>query len=492
MMRRRLQCKVELDLTGALPDFPVNPEVRETSWKVAPVPRRLYSRYLDLGDVSPANTDHFMTALNCPVNGIQTDFDDGHCPTWRTQLRGLYNVFAAVHGHLEGVPAIEKAPVLMLRPRAWNMIEHNMIVAGKKVPGPLFDFGMLMFHCSKKLIAAESGPFFYLSKLEGSSEAQLWNNIFVWAQNELGIPHGTIKACVLIENVLASFELEEILYALRDHSLGLNCGIWDYSASFVNKFGHRPDFVLPDRNKYVNMKRHFLKSYMDLVVHTCHKRGAHATGGMAATLLSSKDPELTTKIVQGKVTEMQAGVDGFMVYDVRLVPVFLKVGGKSSTSNQLTCLRNDVKVGPFDLLEMPSGGVTLNGLRHNIAVGTLFIYSWLEGKGHFNYKGSVEDSATAEISRSQLWQWIHHRATLEENGQTITRKLIQSLIEEFEVEFMKANSAHFQSETKKEQLRVAADMLEKIVTKRDFPEFITTYLNQDNAFRIYQKQWELV
>ncbi|XP_064077203.1 malate synthase-like [Macrobrachium nipponense] len=237
MMKERVRRKVELDITGALPGFSENPKITKSDWVVAPVPERIVDRRLDLGDVSPANTDKFVEALLCPVNGIQTDFDDGHCPTWKGQLRGLHNVYRAVFGLIPGVPDITKVPVLMLRPRAWNMIEHNMLVDGKEVPGPLFDFGLLMFHCGTHLLKAKSGPFFYMSKLEGANEAKLWNDIFCWSQDKLSIPQGSIKACVLIENILASFEMEEILYELREHSLGLNCGIWDYSASFVNKFG---------------------------------------------------------------------------------------------------------------------------------------------------------------------------------------------------------------------------------------------------------------
>lgn len=488
MMKERLRRKVEMDINGHLPSFIRNLKVEEGSWRVAPVPKRLVCRKLDLGDVSPANTDKFIEALQCDVNGIQTDFDDGHCPTWCAQLGGLHNVYKAVFGLFPGVGDIGKLPILMLRPRAWNMIEHNILVDGKEVPGPLFDFGLLMFHCASRLVAAQSGPFFYLSKLEGANEARVWNNIFCWTQDKLNIPQGTIKACVLIENILASFEMDQILYELRNHSLGLNCGIWDYSASFVNKFGHRSDFVLPDRNKYVNMQRHFLRSYMDLVIQTCHRRGAHATGGMAATILESQDPNVITKITEAKYREILAGADGFMVYDVRLVPVMNKMLTHVEI-NQIHTQRQDVQLTPEDLLQMPSGGVTLDGLRHNVAVGILFIDAWLQGKGHFIYKAAVEDSATAEISRSQVWQWIRHRATLEDNDEVITRSLVQQLIKDF------VNSAvvlddqmPFKSDKDKERLQAAAEIFEEIVTKRDFPEFLTTYLNLDHTFLSYQKK----
>ncbi|KAK7075803.1 Malate synthase [Halocaridina rubra] len=544
MLKERIRRKAHLDITGEVPAFTHDPEVHDKDWMVAPVPNRVIDRRLDLGDVSPANTEKFVEALCCPVNGIQTDFDDGHCPTWQGQLRGLYNVYRAVHGLIPNVPEISKVPVLMLRPRAWNMIEHNMLpgkdcgssstpkrarkainleiklqvlardergestaaiklsmqhsectlrtirenaVDGKEVPGPLLDFGLLMFHCASRLVATESGPFFYLSKLEGANEARLWNKIFCWTQDKLSIPQGTIKACVLIENILASFEMEKILYELREHSLGLNCGIWDYSASFVNKFGHRKDFILPDRNKYVNMQRHFLRSYMDLVIHVCHKHGAHATGGMAATILESRDLNIVTKVSEAKMREMLAGVDGFMVYDTRLIPVvqrFMMYGA----ANQIDRKRDDVNVRAWDLLQVPSGGVTLAGLKHNIEVGILFIDSWLRGQGHYIYKGAVEDSATAEISRSQVWQWIRHQATLEDNGKVITRKLVQSLIEDFlgSTESL-SEVIPLSSVQDKERLKTAAEIFEEVVTKRDFPEFLTTYLNLDHTFLKYQK-----
>ncbi|KAK4301254.1 hypothetical protein Pmani_026589 [Petrolisthes manimaculis] len=481
MLKERIKKKVEIDLSGNLPTFPPKSEVRGGNWKVAPVPRRLTCRYLDLGDVTPADTDRFIKALQCDVDGIQTDFDDGHCPTWRGQLLGLHNVCRAVMGQLPGVKNISQVPILMLRPRAWNMIEHNMLVDGKEVPGPLFDFGLLMYHCATTLVAAESGPFFYLSKLEGANEARLWNYIFCWAQDKLNIPHGTVKACVLIENVLASFEMEEILYELRHHSLGLNCGIWDYSASFVNKFGHRQDFVLPDRNKYVNMQRHFLRSYMDLVVQTCHKHGAFATGGMAATILKPRDLKTITQVTSSKARELVAGVDGFMVYDMGFVPIMKKLIAPRNP-NQLEKLREDVVIKPFDLLTMPSGGVTLEGLKHNIAVGVLFIEAWLRGKGHYIFRGAVEDSATAEISRSQVWQWIRHRATLEDNGEVITRGLVQKLVCEFVKEAVDVEGRD------RETIQIAAEIFEEVVTKREFPEFLTTYLNLDHTFLAHQKQ----
>ncbi|KAJ9573471.1 hypothetical protein L9F63_009131 [Diploptera punctata] len=475
----RLNRKCTLKKTWQMPQFLDTGVRREKNWKVAQVPERLRNRHLDLGDVSPANTEHFTSSLLADVQGIQVDFDDGHCPTWRNQIIGLHNVYRAVHNLIPGAPVIEKAPVLMLRPRAWNMVEHNMLVNGKEVAGPLFDFGLLMYHNAQCLFQAHSGPFFYLSKVEGANEAQLWNDIFIWAQEKLGIPQGTIKACVLIENILSSYEMEEILFALKEHSLGLNCGIWDYAASVICKFGERREFVLPDRNKYVNMERHFLKCYMQLVVQTCHRRGAHATGGMAALLLPSTSDTYFTAIYEvckAKLQEIKTGVDGFMVYDLRLIQHINKLWEVSAPrENQLSVTLDGITVTAQDLIQMPSGGVTFAGLKHNISVAILFIYNWLQGRGHFYHHGAVEDSATAEISRSQIWQWIRHQTCMEDHPGAVTKSLVNKLAVEFVMQF-KATEKH------RRLLEAASDVFMQIVTKRNFPDFITTYLNDSHIF----------
>ncbi|XP_078260860.1 malate synthase-like [Rhinoraja longicauda] len=488
ILQLRIVKKLGLDRLGGLPEFlPHTSHIREDqSWKVQPVPQKLQNRHIDLGDVSPANTEHFIRALNSTAQGIQTDFDDGHCPTYLNQIQGLFNVYKAVHSQFPDIPHISKVPILMLRPRAWNMVEHNMLVHGKEVPGPLFDFGLLMYHCGLILFENGCGPFFYLSKVESHLEARLWNKIFVWVQKKLGLPNGSIKATVLIENILAAFEMEEILYELRDHSAGLNCGIWDYSASFVNKVGHRREFLLPDRSKYVNIEKTFLKSYMDLLIKTCHKRGALATGGMAALLLP-RDKEgldyqrVLANVRRLKLLEINAGVDGFMVFDLDLIKPMTKLFLEHTDGpNQLHVLREDVDVTPSDLLTMPSGGVTLHGLKYNIGVGILFIEAWLRGQGHFYFRGQVEDSATAEISRSQVWQWLRHRVKLEDDGRIVTRNLVQALVKEVETELK--DVLHHHTDSSKGQLAVASEIFLEIVQKRDFPEFLTTYLNLEHTF----------
>ncbi|XP_059202796.1 malate synthase-like [Centropristis striata] len=478
----RVSRKAQLDLSGDLPGFlesTINIR-RDPDWRVLPVPPRLQRRHVDIGDLAPCDTQRFIKALRSPAQGLQVDFDDGNCPTFYNQIKGIHNVLKAVHNQFPNVPDISQAPVLMLRPRAWNMVEHNIMVEGREAPGPLVDFGLLMFHCGRKLYENKSGPFFYLSKVESFMEARLWNKIFIWTQQKLGLPVGSIKATVLIENVLAAFEMEEILYELREHSAGLNCGIWDYSASFVNKFGHRQAFLLPDRSKYVNMEKRFLRSYMDLLVQTCHRRGALATGGMAALLLP-QDPQsdsyrrVLATVTRLKLLEIQAGVDGFMVYDLSLIEPMQKLFKlHTEGENQLDQLRHDVTVTPEDLLSMPSGGVTLSGLMYNIAVGVLFINAWLSGKGHFFYRGQVEDSATAEISRSQVWQWIRHQTGLEDDSRLVSRRLVSDLTKEIMMELKVLCPSV--------SLPSAADMFLEVVLRRDFPEFITSYLNQDHTF----------
>ncbi|GLH01927.1 Malate synthase, glyoxysomal [Gryllus bimaculatus] len=487
---KRLTTKCTYQKLDQLPKFRNSPERHEKHWKVAPLPQRLQNRHLDLGDVSPANTDHFKKALLADVQGIQVDFDDGHCPTWKNQLIGLYNIFKVVHGQFSGIPSLSTLPILMLRPRAWNMIEHNMMVNGKEVPGPLFDFGVLVFHNAHELFKEGSGPFFYLSKLEGADEAELWNDIFVWAQQKLQIPYGTIKACVLIENILSSFEMDEILYKLKDHSLGLNCGIWDYAASIISKFGHKKNFMLPDRNKYVNMSRHFLKSYMLLVIKTCHKRGAHATGGMAAQSLSmentSRNSEIIENVCKSKLQEISAGVDGFMVYDIGLVPYINKLWKQHAPEpNQLSVLPNE-SVSPEDLLQMPTGGVTVNGMKHNVQVAILFIYYWFQGRGHFEFKGAVEDSATAEISRSQIWQWIRHKASMEDVNGIVSKHLVSKFASEFITE-CKKNNQFCNSIDDYQKIIAAKEIFLELVTKREFPDFITTFLNNNYIFWHFHK-----
>ncbi|KAH0560304.1 malate synthase-like [Cotesia glomerata] len=456
-------------------------------WKVAPVSDRLSNRRLDLGDVSPSNLEHFSAAMCADVQGIQVDFDDGHCPTWFNQIYGLHNVYKAVHNLVPELPDVSQAPILMLRPRAWNMMEDNFSINGKSIPGSLFDFALLIFHNGKKLQQSNSGPCFYLSKIESYQEAKLWNDIFSWSENKLELPYGSIKACVLIENILAIFEIERILYELKDHSLGLNCGIWDYAASIISKFANNGSFVIPDRNKFVNMNQPFLKKYLQLVIKTCHKRGTHATGGMIARYLQKNISEdyqnLLNNILESKLMEIQEGIDGFLIYDLSLIPAIKdlwKKGDKFNENNQINyCSLKEIT--KEDLLTLPKGGVTIEGLKHNICVSILFIYNWLNGKGHFIHRSSVEDSATAEISRSQIWQWIRHSTRLESfDNVVVTRKMVhyfaKEILENLLIESEKNGDV-------KKKLILATDLFFGLINSYEFPEFITTYLYNAYPFK---------
>ncbi|XP_063701919.1 uncharacterized protein LOC134831994 [Culicoides brevitarsis] len=453
-----------------------------SDWKINELPKKLQNRKLDLGDCAPSDKQHLVNALNADVQGVQLDFDDGFCPTWENIIQGIYNISQAARSKLPGMQkTIEKCPVLMMRPRAFNMIEHHCMIRGRKVPGALFDFALLMHHNGKLLSEMGVGPYFYLSKIESAEEAALWNKIFIWTQDKLNIPQGTIKACILIENILAAFEMEDILYAIKDHAIGLNCGIWDYSASIIQKFGHNEEYLIPDRNKYVNVGKTFLKNYMKLVVRVCHDHGALATGGMVAKLLpkdtKTEHYQNVKKAIQdGKASEIQLGVDGFLVFDMRAVEALKELWDQHTTKeNQVHVLPNIAQVTPESLLKVPKGVVTIEGLRHNLNVSLLFIYHWLLGKGTFIYNQSVEDSATAEISRCQLWQWLRHKVPIENYENQLV--IYPWLMKELQNEVYRASKRYCKLYIHKKLIMIAKSFLIEIITSRHPPEFITTYLN---------------
>ncbi|XP_053675722.1 malate synthase-like [Anopheles nili] len=488
LLQNRCRRRLLLDEGKWKPRFQNDSETLE--WSIDKLPERLRNRKLDLGDVSPANTVHFVDCLYANVQGIQVDFDDGHCPTWRNTVQGLFNVKRAVQGDLPGAPAdVQAYPILMLRPRALNMIEHHCIVDGKEVIGPLFDFAILMYHNARAMASLGIGPFLYLSKIEDPAETHLWNKIFTWTEHVLGLDKGTIKACVLIENILGAFRMEDILYSIREHAIGLNCGIWDYCASIVAKFGKDKEFLLPDRNKYVNMGQPFLRNYMRLLINICHRRGALATGGMAAKILPIgkekpllTDEEIIESVKLSKSVEIDAGVDGFMIYDLRMVDAINDLWHrKSHSDNQLNILPNINQVTAESLLQIPQGGVTLAGLGNNITVALLFIYHWLTGSGVFFLNGSVEDSATAEISRSQLWQWIRMGATVEDAENTVvTRKLVYQMMDKI---VSTAYRAWCITAPDRKRLLSSKFMLLDIISSRNYIEYITTHLNDSHKFR---------
>jgi malate synthase len=462
LLGRRADRQGDFD-AGAFPTFLASTaEVREGDWRVAPIPRDLLDRRVEI--TGPVDRKMVINALNSGAQVFMADFEDSHAPTWRGTIEGQINLRDAVAGDIE-FRAGEKhyrlnptVATLMVRPRGWHLVERHVTVDGEPVSASLFDFGLFFFHNAKALIAKGSGPYFYLPKLESHLEARLWNDVFVAAQEALGIPRGTIRATVLIETIPATFEMDEILYELRDHSAGLNCGRWDYIFSFIKKFRSRPEFVMPDRAR-VTMDRHFLKSYVDLLIRTCHRRGIHAMGGMAAQIPIKGDDAANAKaldkVLQDKIREVHAGHDGTWVAHPGLVPVASGAFASLAASHQLSVRRDDVHVTPRDLLTVPEGEITEAGLRTNVDIGIQYLESWLRGVGCVPIYNLMEDAATAEISRSQVWQWIHHGARLDD-GRVVTERLVQQVIK-----------ALFPTET------LAARLFNQLMTGADFPEFLT-------------------
>jgi malate synthase len=450
---------------GEVPDFlPETRQIRSAAWTVAPIPADLTDRRVEI--TGPVDRKMVINALNSGARVYMADFEDSNAPTWRNNLEGQINLRDAVRGTItftspEGKPySLGGSPAtLMVRPRGWHLDEKHMTVDGRAISASLFDFGLFFFHNAAALIAKGSGPYFYLPKLESHLEARLWNDVFNLAQDELGIPRGTIRATVLIETILAAFEMEEILYELREHSAGLNCGRWDYIFSVIKKFRQRPDFVLPDRAR-VTMDRHFLKSYVDLLIQTCHRRRAHAMGGMAAQIPIKHDPAANEaaleKVRQDKLREVRAGHDGTWVAHPGLVPIAAQVFDAGMPgANQLHVLREDVKVTASDLLAVPDGEITAAGLRANVDIGVQYLESWLRGVGCVPIYNLMEDAATAEISRSQVWQWVRHGARLSD-GRVVTEQLVRQIMAEL-----------FPTKS------LAIELFERLMTGAEFAEFLT-------------------
>ena len=416
--RAARQARIE---AGELPDFLESTRaVREGDWRVAPVPPDLQDRRVEI--TGPAGDRKMViNAFNSGARIYMADFEDANSPTWANVLDGQQNLTDAIERTIsleqgeKSYRLVDDIAVLLVRPRGWHLQERHAVVDGVHVSGGLFDFGVYLSRNAERLLERGSGPYFYLPKLESHLEARLWNDVFCFAQDRLGLPRGTIKATVLIETILAAFEMDEILYELREHSAGLNAGRWDYIFSVIKKFRDRPEFVLPDRVQ-VTMTVPFMRAYTELLVATCHRRGAHAIGGMAAFIPSRRDPEVNevalTRVTEDKRREAGDGFDGSWVAHPDLVPVamaeFDEVLGERP--NQLDRLRDDVSTTAADLLDVAAtpGEVTEAGVRANVSVGIRYIAAWLQGVGAAAIDNLMEDAATAEISRSQIWQWIHH------------------------------------------------------------------------------------
>jgi malate synthase len=423
LLAARAERQGRLD-AGELPDFLDETRgIREGDWRVEPVPPDLRDRRVEI--TGPVERKMMINALNSGARCFMADFEDANSPTWSNCVEGQINLVDAIERTIElktpegkEYRLADETAVLIVRPRGWHLPERHVLVDGSPVSASLFDFGLCLFHCARRLLDAGSGPYFYLPKLESHLEARLWNDVFIAAQEERGLDRGTIKATVLIETILAAFEMEEILYELREHSAGLNAGRWDYIFSIIKKFHDRPEFVLPDRAQ-VTMTVPFMRAYTELLVRTCHRRGAHAMGGMAAFVPSRRDPEVNetaiAKVREDKEREANDGFDGTWVAHPDLVPVATEVFDRvlGDRENQVERLREDVSVAAGDLLDVrvPGGEVTEEGIRNNVSVGLRYLESWLRGVGAAAIYNLMEDAATAEISRAQIWQWIRHGKT---------------------------------------------------------------------------------
>jgi malate synthase len=479
LLERRDAVQAELD-AGLKPKFlPDSRNIKENDWQVAAIPRDLQDRRVEI--TGPIGRKMVINALNSGASCYMADLEDSHSPTWQGTIEGQINLRDAIRREIDYVSSEgksyklnKKTSTLLVRPRGWHLEEKNVWVDGEIVSGSIFDFGLFFFHNAKTLIKNGSGPYFYLPKLENHLEARLWNDIFVSAQKELKVPRGTIRATVLIETILAVFEMDEILYELRDHSAGLNCGRWDYIFSFVKKFKNDPNCVLPDRSQ-VGMNVHFLNAYCELLIQTCHRRGIHAMGGMAPQIPIKDDIDANDlamdKVRQDKLREVRLGHDGTWVAHPGLVAVAKQVFDKHmKTHNQIANKREDVRVTVADLLKAPIGTITEQGLRVNVNVGLRYLESWLRGVGCVPLYNLMEDAATAEISRSQVWQWIKHPKGVLVDGTRITDILFRKILKE---ELQKTKDLIGVEHFEKGKFPLAAELFDQIVTSETFESFLT-------------------
>src|SRR6516165_8857410 len=478
LLQQRAAIQTKLD-AGWLPAFPPETEaIRKGDWKIAPIPPDLRDRRVEI--TGPVDRKMVINALNSGARIYMADFEDSHSPTWENTIEGQINLRDAIRGTI-GYTSPEgkryalnpKVATLLVRPRGWHLVEKHVLVDGKPVSASLFDFGLFFFHNARALLQKGTGPYFYLPKLENHREARLWNEVFLFAQEQLGIPRGTIKATVLIETILAAFEMDEILYELREHSSGLNCGRWDYIFSFIKKFRNRPNFVLPNRAQ-IAMDRHFLNSYVLLLIERCHRRGIHAMGGMAAQIPIKNDKAANEaaleKVRQDKLREARAGHDGTWVAHPGLVPIAKEVfDAYMKDANQISRKLDDVRLTAADLVTVPEGDITEAGLRWNIDVGLQYLGAWLKGNGCVPIYNLMEDAATCEICRTQVWQWVKHVAKLS-NGRTVTPQLVrQAIAEELEKLHKQLGAERFDSSG----FKTAAQIFDSMMTSVDFPEFLT-------------------
>jgi malate synthase len=480
LLKRREQRQSQLD-AGKLPDFlPETADIRERDWTGAMIPPDLQDRRVEI--TGPTDRKMIINALNSGAKVFMADCEDANAPTWSNMVEGQLNLSDAVRRKIEfkspegkEYRLKDQPAVLFVRPRGWHLLEKHVLVDGEPVSGGLFDCLLYLFHNAKELLQRGSGPYFYLPKMESHLEARLWNDVFNVAQDEIGVPRGSIRATVLIETILAAFEMDEILYELREHSAGLNCGRWDYIFSCIKRFRNDPNFVLADR-ALVTMTTHFMRSYSLLCIQTCHRRGVHAMGGMAAQIPIKNDEkanaEAFAKVRADKEREASDGHDGTWVAHPGLVPVALEAfNAVMKSPNQIDRKRNDVTVSAADILDFgPQGPITEQGLRTNVSVGIQYIEAWLRGSGAVPIFNLMEDAATAEISRAQVWQWIRNSRGVLSDGRKVNKDLFHSVLAE-ELEKIKSMVGEKQFASGKYQ--EAAGLFDELITNDQFAEFLT-------------------
>jgi malate synthase len=479
LMDRRHKIQADID-AGRLPDFLAKTKhIRDSDWQVAPVPADLADRRVEI--TGPVDRKMVINALNSGAKTYMADFEDSHSPTWVNTIDGQVNLRDAVNRTIEFKSPQGKTyrlndqiATLIVRPRGWHLVEKHVQIDGQPVSGSLFDFGLFFFHNANTLLDRGSGPYFYLPKMESHLEARLWNDVFIAAQKALGLPTGTIKATVLIETILAAFEMDEILYELKDHSAGLNCGRWDYIFSFIKRFKNVPGYLFPDRAQ-ITMTRHCMRSYSLLAIKTCHRRGAYAIGGMAAQIPIKSDPEKNrdalNKVRADKTREATDGHDGTWVAHPGLVSIAMEEFNKAMPGpNQIDRLREDVHVTTADLLKLPAGTITEVGMRTNINVGIQYMANWLSGLGCVPLYHLMEDAATAEISRAQLWQWVNHPDAALDDGREITLELFRSMLKE---EMEKIEKEVGEPTFRQINYAQAASLFDRIIAADSLAEFLT-------------------
>ncbi|MBX3166431.1 MAG: malate synthase A [Candidatus Eremiobacteraeota bacterium] len=474
-LARRVEQQQQLDREPRLNFLDETASVRAGDWKVAPIPADLSDRRVEI--TGPVDRKMVINALNSGARVFMADFEDSNSPTFQNCVQGQINLADANRGDLSYVSPEgkhykmgEKPAVLLVRPRGWHLPEKHFLVDGQPISGSLFDFGLYFFHNAKVRLERGTGVYFYLPKLEHYLEARLWNEVIVFAQNALAVPQGSVRATVLIETITAAFQMDEILYELREHSAGLNCGRWDYIFSFIKKFRRHPQFLLPDRAQ-VTMEKHFLASYVKLLIQTCHRRGIHAMGGMAAQIPIKNDPAANEaameKVRRDKQREVDAGHDGTWVAHPGLIGLAQEIFDRGMPGpNQIGAAPPAGEVSAEDLLRVPEGTRSEAGLRLNIDVGLQYVEAWLRGNGCVPIHNLMEDAATAEISRTQVWQWQQHRAALED-GRTVTPELVTQIAEQELARLLQnAPAGH--------RFELAGKLFLEMMVAADSPEFLTS------------------